>query len=417
MDSLATPENGWLLLATACAGGFVGLVKQWREGENSVAGMRTFSLWSVLGFVSAQLDKAGLSGLMLASFVLMGFGVAMFSLSKKAGEHFGLTTLSASLLMFIVGGLMGVGHRDYALIIGILVAGTIGLRNATRRWSSLLTEVDVRVALQFTFLTGVILPLVPNRQVWGIFNPYDTWRMVLLISGVNLLGYVAMRLLGSRSGLPLTGIVGGLASSTAVTLAFSRKSKVEPQNDLACAQAILLAGQSMFVRVWIVTFMLSNEFGIKLLPAFVLVTLTGLLIPGWLAKKISKQNSSSVPDVKNPLNLFTAIKFGLLYAVLVFLLEQTKQAAESMAFLAISFISGLLTMDAITISLANRISEDNSGIVIACAGVLVAMASNTIVKMCIALWLGNQPLRRWVAIGSAITLVSIALGWGLIVLW
>lgn len=410
--SLITPENGWVLLATACAGGFVGLVKQWREGESSVAGMRTFSLWAVLGYVSVHMNQL-VPGILLASFGLMGAGVVVFSLNKKAEEHLGLTTLAAALLMFLLGVLMGFGQREYALTIGILVAATIGLRSVTHRWSKLLTETDVKAALQFAFLTGVILPLVPNKVVWGAFNPYDTWRMVMLISGVNLLGYVAMRLLGARAGLPITGIVGGLASSTAVTISFSRRSKFDAPNAVACAQAILLASQSMFARVWLVIFALSPEFAWKLFPAFLLVTLTGLIVPAWLIRHIPRRNETEVPAVKNPLSLGMAVKFGLLYAVLVFLIEQTKEAAHSMAFLGISFLSGTLTMDAISVSLANSIAEDGSGILLAAAGVLVAMASNTIVKAGVALCLGNAVLCKWVAVGSVVTLASIGAGWGL----
>jgi uncharacterized membrane protein (DUF4010 family) len=420
MDSLMTPHNGWMLLAAACAGGFVGLVKQWREGPTSVAGMRTFSLWTVFGFTSAQLDQTGFPGLMLTAFALLGAGVILFTFTRKTedGTHFGLTSLVSAPLMFLVGVLIASGHRGYGIVLCILIAGVLGIRDAAHRWSTLLTEVDVRAALQFAFLTGVILPLVPDTTVLGLFNPADTWRMVLLISGVNLLGYVAMRLLGVRSGLALTGIVGGLASSTAVTLAFSRKSREEPENDAACAQAILLAGQSMFVRVWVVVLVLCPAFAWKLFPAFLLVVLTGLAVPLWLARHLPHRNQSDVPTVKNPLHLGIAVKFGLLYAFLVFVVKHVGTTVIPGAFFGVSFLSGLLTMDAITVSLANNIQDATSAteLQIAAGGVLVAMAANTLVKTCIALRLGNEAVRKWVVPGSLITLVSIGAGWGLILI-
>ncbi len=416
IQTLLTQETGVNLLVTACAGGFIGLVKQWREGENSVAGMRTFSLWAILGFVAAGFETAGIRFMLPLSFALMGVGVGFFSFAKKSPEsHFGPTTLVAALLVFLFGVMMGFGQREAALVLAILVAGIIGLHDVTRRWSKLLTATDVYAGLQFAALTGIILPIVPDKIVWGFFNPADTWRMVLLISGVNLLGYAAMRLLGSRAGLPITGIVGGIASSTAVTLAFSRKSKDEPGNALACAQAVLLASQSMFVRVWFVILALNPAFAQRLLPAFILVTLTGLIVPAVLVKKTSLQKASSVPEVKNPLSLGTALKFGALYAALIFLIEQTRQATDAAAFYGISFISGLLTMDAITVSLANKVSGGDAALELACAGVLAAMAANTILKTGIAWFIGSEPFRRNVTIGSLVTLASIAGGWAMLV--
>ncbi|MDR2862349.1 MAG: DUF4010 domain-containing protein [Puniceicoccales bacterium] len=413
-----TPQVGWLLLAAACAGGFVGLVKQWKEGTSAVAGVRTFSLWAVLGFVAAQLDQASFPGLMLTAFVLLGSGVVLFSFTKKpdGDAHFGLTTLVSAPLMFLVGALIATGRRDYGIVLCVLVAGILGLRDVTHRWSTLLTEVDIRATLQFTFFTGVILPLVPDKVVLGLFNPYDTWRMVLLISGVNLLGYAAMRLLGAKAGLPITGIVGGLASSTAVTLAFSRKSREEPGHDAACAQAILLANQSMFARVWVVILALCPAFAWQLFPAFLLVTLTGLAVPAWLMRHASVRSETEVPVVKNPLRLGVAVKFGLLYAILVFILAHFGHAAAPGTFIGISFLSGLLTMDAITVSLANNIPDAaaSSTLLLPMGAVLAAMAANTMMKMGIALYLGNAAVRRWVVLSSIITLASIGVAWGAI---
>jgi uncharacterized membrane protein (DUF4010 family) len=410
-----TPQNGWALLATACAGGFVGLVKQWREGPSSVAGMRTFALWAIFGFVSTQLDNIGFHGVLLAAFILLGIGVLAFSISPKSDEnaHLGLTTLVSAPLLFLVGALIASGNPTYGIVLCILVAGVLGIRDVAHRWTALLTETDIRAGLQFAFLTGVILPLVPDKVVLGLLNPADTWRMVLLISGVNLLGYAAMRLLGAQAGLALTGIVGGLASSTAVTLAFSRKSREEPENDVACAQAILLSSQTMLVRVWVVVFVLCPAFAWKLFPAFLLVTLMGLAVPLWLAYRQPGRGKSEVPVVKNPLRLGVALEFGILYAVIVFIIEHAGHTTETGTFLGVSFLSGLLTMDAITVSLANKIPADaTSGVLLAASGgVLVAMVSNTLVKTGIALGLGNSAVRKWVALGSVVSLVGIGAGW------
>ena len=226
-EQLPTSETGWMLLATACLGGLVGLVRQWRG--TTTAGMRTFALWSVLGFISVQVEQLGIAHFTIATLTLLGISSAAFLIrgKKRIRESdnssyeasFGLTTAAASLAMFSVGILMGLEQAKYAVMIAIVVAVTISSRSWTDKWSASLTGTDIRAGLQFACLTGILLPLVPDRMLWDAFNPYATWLMVVLITGVNFIGYIAIRWLGARAGAAITGLIGGLASSTAVTAA------------------------------------------------------------------------------------------------------------------------------------------------------------------------------------------------------
>ncbi len=127
----------------------------------------------------------------------------------------------------------------------------LGLKETSHDWTQRFTKEDIRSTLQFVALTGVVLPLVPNRSFgpFDAFNPYALWLMVVLISGLGFVGYLLVRILGARSGVALAGVVGGLASSTATTLAFSRESKAYPQFSAGFALAIVLACTIMLARV------------------------------------------------------------------------------------------------------------------------------------------------------------------------
>lgn len=404
-ETLLAPTNGWALLTSACVGGLVGLVRQWDEGDRAVAGVRTFAMWSAFGFVMTQLERAGMPWMTLSGLAVTTVLIAAFSLRKETEPSLGLTTMTAAVMTYMTGTLLGCGLARYAIGLAIITAGLIGVRRLTASWSGRLTETDVRAGLQFAFLTGVILPLVPNEKLWGVFNPYDTWRMVILVAGVNLAGYTAMRFLGERSGAALTGLVGGLASSTAVTLAFSRRSKEQPEYGESYAQAVLLACSVMVPRVVAVLFAIRPELATALLLPASVVFVATVATPVWLRFRERDRAECAVPPVANPLRLGQSVKFALLYALIVFLLDSSRDVAGALGFYAVSFVSGLTDMDAITLSLANRAGEvATASAVIA---IIIAMGANTVVKLGLALAMGAGRFRSLVAIGLGAPLLVV----------
>jgi uncharacterized membrane protein (DUF4010 family) len=405
-ESLITPANVGALLASTCIGGLVGLVRQWNEGDRAVAGVRTFALWSTFGFVMAQMERAGVPWMTLAGLAVTTALIAAFSFRKEAASIIGLTTMTAAVMTYAAGTLLGYGLARYAIGLAIIIAGLIGVRRITATWSGRLTETDVRAGLQFAFLTGVILPLVPDEKLWGVFNPYDTWRMVMLVAGVNLTGYAAMRFLGERAGAALTGLVGGLASSTAVTLAFSRRSREQPEHGAAYAQAVLLACSVMVPRVLVVLFALRPELGAALLFPAGVVFIATAATPAWLRFRDLDRAEGAVPPVENPLRLAQSVKFALLYSLIVFLLDASRDFAGAAGLHAVSFVAGLTDMDAITLSLANRTGAGEITVASAALAILIALGANTLLKLGLALAMGTGRFRRLVAIGLGAPLVA-----------
>jgi len=406
LEQLPSAHNGWMLLATLCLGGLVGLVRQWRG--TTTAGMRTFAIWAVLGFVSIQFERVGVRYFVVTVLALLGISSAAFLIrgKKRIRESdnssyeasFGLTTAAASLAMFSVGVLMGLDQAQYAVMLAIVIAVTLSSRSWTDKWSASLTGTDIRAGLQFACLTGILLPLVPDRTLWGVVNPYSTWLMVVLITGVNFVGYIAIRWLGARAGAAVTGLIGGIASSTAVTLSFSRRSAVEPEDGGSFAVAIMLAHFSMLVRLAVLMGVLCLALGkMMLVPVLVLIAV-GLISCGFVAWKHGKKSEGNVPEIKNPLDLASAIKFGLLYAAVVFLIQQTGTAAGT-GFFAVSFLSGIPDTAAVVMSLSNQVSGGHLELALAATGVLVGVFSNTLVKLGIALVVGRGSFRKFVALG------------------
>ncbi|HIV04015.1 MAG TPA: MgtC/SapB family protein [Candidatus Spyradosoma merdigallinarum] len=412
-EQLLTSETGWMLLATACLGGLVGLVRQWRG--TTTAGMRTFALWSVLGFISVQVEQLGIAHFTIATLTLLGISSAAFLIrgKKRIRESdnssyeasFGLTTAAASLAMFSVGILMGLEQAKYAVMIAIVVAVTISSRSWTDKWSASLTGTDIRAGLQFACLTGILLPLVPDRMLWDAFNPYATWLMVVLITGVNFIGYIAIRWLGARAGAAITGLIGGLASSTAVTLSFSRRSVVEPEDGGAFAVAIMLAQLSMLVRLVVLMLVLCLALGQFMLVPWLVLFAAGLAGCGIVAARHGNKAEGKVPEIKNPLDLGSAIKFAALYAVVVFLIQETGTAAGT-GFFAVSFFSGIPDTAAVLMSLSNQAADGQLAFPLASLGILVGVFANTVAKLCIALVVGRGAFRRYVGFGFGAMLAA-----------
>jgi uncharacterized membrane protein (DUF4010 family) len=219
--------------------------------------------------------------------------------------------------------------------------------------------------------------------------------MVVLISGLGFSGYIAMRLFGTRAGILLTSLFGGLASSTASTLAFSRRSREEPALSRDYAFAVVVACTVMLPRVFIVVFLLSPPLALRIAPAFAAMMLPALIYAVWhiwLAPGTDK-NAVASPAMNNPLSLVTAIKFALLYAIIAFLVKAATALELQSGLLPLSFISGLTDMDAISLSMANNLRSASIDLPLAARAVILAGVANSLLKAALAASLGSPLLR------------------------
>jgi uncharacterized membrane protein (DUF4010 family) len=252
--------------------------------------------------------------------------------------------------------------------------------------------------LKFAVISAIILPVLPNVGIgpepFDVLNPYQIWLMVVFISGISFLGYILMKIVGSRIGIGLTGFLGGLASSTAVTLSFSERSKRESGLAKPFALAITISWTMMFSRVLVeVAALNSTLFEAVYLP----LLLAGLVGLGYCIYLYFAQRSEEEGEVTftNPFELGPALKFGLIYAGILLISRTALLYLGDTGIFASSILAGLADVDAITLSVA-RLSQAGGSLEVSTASqaVILAAMSNTIAKGVLVIASGSHGLRR-----------------------
>lgn len=417
--SIIDPLLLWLLFA-ASAGAFIGLIRQWSNDAvhhlDSAAGARTYSMWSVLGYLSAHIDQQYAHHFFLVAAFC--FCVVILSgqwLAVLAKQTFGLTGVTAALLTFLVGSLVAWHSVVLAIVVCVVASITLSVKEYTKRFTHHLTPTDIFTVLQFVAITGIILPLVPDRDIgpYHAINFSKLWLMVIFISGTNFAGYMLMRRFGSAAGSLLTGIIGGLVSSTATTLSFSRQSKETPANSREYAMAILLACTVMLARTWLLLVAIDLPTSNRLILPFALMSLPGICLGLRRYLRKGDQKTTEQPDYRNPLRLKAAFKFAALYGIVVMVIRAAQQYHLGHTGLyLISAASGFTDINAPALSISNMAKDGVVLSTVASSAIVLAGISNTVAKMLIAMTLGSVELRRTVvyALGSTIILGLLGLG-------
>jgi uncharacterized membrane protein (DUF4010 family) len=262
---------------------------------------------------------------------------------------------------------------------------------------------DVLVGMRLLLATFIVLPLLPDRAIdpWGAINPYKLWLLVLLISGMSLVGYIATRWLGPGRGIAVTAATGGLVSSTAVTLAFAKQSRDEPQRARALAGGVLLAWAIMFVRVVAVAAVVQPALALALAVPCAAMTAVCAGAAGVAMRSRDGGGADGLPAVpmRNPFSLLAASKFAALFAVVQLLLKLGQQYLPQSGVYAVAALAGLTDVDAITVSMGERVRAAPADVGIAATAILVACLSNTAVKTGMAIGLGRG-LARTVVVGA-----------------
>lgn len=407
MPSLLAP-----IILSACLGALVGLIRQWSEQAAhdsgvDLGGVRTYSFWAMLGCLGAGLSDTATPALLAVIVALVGTHQIVSIARSPATNRPGGTTFASVLLTVLVGALVAWGHQRAAALVAATVMVMLAIKQPLHAWTRRFTTDDIRATLQFVAVTGVILPLVPDRNFgpFDAFNPYKTWMLVVLMSGIGFLGYLAMRLLGAGAGILVTSLFGGLASSTATTLAFSRRSKEDPGLSTHYAMAVVIACSAMLARVTVAVSVLNLEFGLKLIAPFALMALPGAVYGLWLWFRTHPgKGDTPAPAITNPLSLKTVVKFALLYTLIGFLVKAfTGLGLQHHGLLPLSFFSGMTDMDAISLSMAGGEASGSVPARLALQAVLVAAASNSLVKGGFAVTLGSDVLKRQIPVVLGLT--------------
>lgn len=353
---LGLPPGTAGLLAALCIGLMIGLERGWRHREvadgGRVAGLRTFALTGLLGGVLAQggawLLAAGAVG--MAALATLSYREAF-----RATGNLSVTSAVAMLLTYGLGALATQGAPALAVGAAVIAAVLLNLRPELHRWLRLMEHRELSAALQLLVLSAVILPFLPDASYgpYGALNPYRLWWAVVLIAGLSLSGHVAMRVAGPQRGALLTGLLGGLASSTAATLALARHVRTHPEARDPAVVGALGACSVMFLRMAVIVYALSPTLGrlwwVPMATAAATLGVIALLI--WRRATLNEQPSGVATDFR-PFDLATALGFGAFLGLVSVLTEASREWLGPTGLYALALVSGLADVDAITLSLA-----------------------------------------------------------------
>jgi uncharacterized membrane protein (DUF4010 family) len=405
--------------ATALAlGALFGIEREKRQaeaGQTGTSGLRTFILFAELGAIAGWLARSFSQPWLLlgaAAVVAVPVVAGYVAASRQHGAPLGLTTEIAAVVVCLLGGMTTLGHRELAIGLGIVTAAVLAYKHPLHGLLEKLGWDDVFAGLRLLIATFIVLPLLPTHPVdpWGALTPSSLWLLVILISSLSLVGYVLTRWLGPGRGVLLTGLSGGLVSSTAVTLAFARRSREEQRAPAAArlTGGILLAWTVMFGRVLVEVSVVNPKLLTTLVAPFAAMGL-GSLVLAWASMRrvrATGAGSSPAPELplRNPFSLLAAARFAALFAAVLLAVKLVQLHLPGLGMHFVAMLAGATDVDAITLTMADYAKSGDPRI--ASHAIVLATLTNTVVKCGLVLALGSPALRRPMLVATGAILAA-----------
>lgn len=391
-------ERGWSLRAQPPGGRY--------------AGVRTFGLIGLLGGVAAFFDRLDLQPYGLVAFAAFALILVVTAARPSTTGARGITTFVAAIITFLVGLCAGFGHLEVAAAIAVTMTVLLGMKDALHRAIATVERGEIDAALQFLIISVIVLPILPNRGYgpWDALNPYQLWWMVVLISAISLAGHFAVKWMAPGKGILLTGILGGMTSSTAIAVSFSRMGK--DRDDLApmLAAGIVAASTIMFPRVLLVVFALWPPLGTLLLVPFGLAMLAGWGM-AWRLWTHSERHGTGTEVVppKTSFDLSVPLQFGAILAAVMLAAAAARAWIGDEGLYYVAAIAGLVDIDAMTVT-ASRGAASGLPLLVASITIVVAATSNTLAKAGFVAIIGGRKIFRPVALGLFLMTAAMAAG-------
>jgi uncharacterized membrane protein (DUF4010 family) len=407
------------LASAVLIGALVGVEREKSKassGNLGIGGLRTFILFSLTGALAAWLAQALGSALVLVAGVLAVTALAIAGYviqARSRPDAIGLTTEIAAVSVCLLGAACTLGHPQLALVGGIAVSAFLAYKEPLHGLVAKLAPDDIYAAVKLLAASFIVLPLLPTEPIdpWGALVPRSLWLLVILIAGLSLVGYVATRALGPERGTAITGLSGGLVSSTAVTLTFAKRSREEHgATDDALAAGTFLAWAVSFARVVVLVAVVHPPLVRALLGTMGAMAAVTAFAALWSLRRARSAAPSTGPGVplRNPFSLFAAAKFGLLFAVVLVLVTLVQRHFPGGGTYLVAALAGSSDVDAISLSMATLARGGETPMAVAAGSIVVAVLANTLVKCALSAALGGARLRR-----SALTLTALLVAIGL----
>jgi len=389
MDELELLQRAAL---AAAIGLLIGIERGWQSRQakagTRVAGIRTFTLISLLGGMCGLLPGTSALGFCFVGFALP-FGLYEWRRARKAGG-FSATGFVAGLLTFVLGAYAVRGSMAVAAAAAVLTAVILAERQILHGFLQRLKWTELRAALVLLVMTAVLLPALPNRTIdpWGALNPYHIWLMTVLVAVVCYGGYIAVRIAGGRRGLLYAGIAGGIATSTTVTWTFARLARHNPAVRPQVIAAILVAWIASLLRMGALAIAIAPSLVGPLAPPMAVASAV-LAVGAVFAYRAAGQPGQQELSLSDPFELPLLLRFtGLL--VVIMLLSKLL-STENAGLFALAGASGLLDVDPITLSMA-RLANNGVSQSVAVSAILIAAAANGLAKSVLAVIFGGKHL-------------------------
>ena len=429
------------LLLSLSIGAIMGIEREIMHQKQEVrdfGGIRTFILIALLGFIIAYLATEILHS--TAAF-LLGFAafmllvIASYILIALKTGRIGMTTEIAATIAFLLSSLLVWDTEQkfnlIAVTLAVIVAALLAIKSHLHSFAKNTKIPELYAALKLAIISIVILPLLPNKDYTpltlpgvesllqsmptvlalaselSVLNPFKIWLMVVFISGISFVGYVLMKTVGTNKGIGMTSFLGGLVSSTAVTIALAERSKGNTWN-VPLAMGIIIASIVMFGRVLLTVVVVNPSLIAPLFLPFCIMVAVGILIIIFLKRKPKPKKKEKI-DMKSPFALGPALKFGALFAVILAIARILHLMFGKAGIYTASLIAGFADVDAITISLATLAGKASLENTTAILGITLAITANMIVKTAIAYMTGARSLAKIVAISFAAMIAAGAL--------
>lgn len=400
-------------------GALIGLQRGWKARERKsgerIAGIRTYALIGLLGGIAALLaDTLTVWAFPVILISLIAVTLVAFNRRLVETRNFSITGIIGLILTFCFGAVAvavdPVPAAAAAVVTAILLDNKTEIHSLIRKLQA--NELDA--GLKLLLITVVMLPLLPNTRMGpgGILNPYEIWWMVVLIASVSFVGYFAIRMAGAAKGILFTSLFAGLSSSTALTLHFARQSRQTPDLSPQFASGILIACGTMFPRILVYCLLINRDLLPSLVGPVIAMTLA-LYVPAFAIWRYNRDSLAvEQPQLsKNPLDLKTALAFGVLLTMILLVGELLKEWFGNTGIYVLSATSAIADVDAITLSLT-RLSHSSISADTAVLGIIIAAAVNNLVKTGLATSIGTKALGLRVGVPMVVSMIA-----GLAVIW
>jgi uncharacterized membrane protein (DUF4010 family) len=343
------------------------------------AGVRTFTLISLFGFGCGWLQHLNVSFALPAGLIVIGALVLTEYIGKLKDGRFGGTSEIATLLTFIIGALALLTDVWVSMALGIISTLLLSEKSEFEQFVDKLNKLEFLAVLKFLLITIIIFPALPNKDYTQFnLNPAHIWQIVIMVSTIGFVGYFLMKRLGDKLGLWLSGLLGGLVSSTAVCIAVGRIAEKDPAQGKNALQASILACSVMYLRILVIVWIVNNSIIYLLWWKLVFLSLIGFILAFTIKFKNPQPVEHSDSTIQNPFEIKPAIIFAALFVLLTIVTAWVKNFLGSIGLLFLSAIVGVTDIDPFILSLINGVAHIEPVIV---SAIIIAMMSNTIIKV------------------------------------